>query len=245
MLRPASRRQRCGPREFSAAEHWVHATKPHHCHRRIHRSQLLLALYSMLASCRYSSDLQMCLALLCSALQAIVAAALAAADSRQRAAPTDKQQKSTGLMGAEEVAEEKAALRARNAALKEVNISMDVILFRGLRIALTTASLGATRWMLWCRRTNDPLKPPISQSFGRVDVKHLALACLTSCCNFLLAQELARWDALQEQQLALTPERPAGATGPPEEDTPIAAEAVAAAQAEAHQQLTLQVGPIV
>lgn len=54
------------------------------------------------------------------------------------------------------------------------------------------------------------------------------------------AQELARWDALREQQLALTPERPA-ATGPLADDAPTTAEAVAAAQAEAHQQVTLQV----
>lgn len=58
-----------------------------------------------------------------------------------------------------------------------------------------------------------------------------------------LKEELAQWEALQQQAAVLSPGRaaaPEAATGPPIETTDESA-AVAAARAEAHQQLTLQV----
>ena len=56
---------------------------------------------------------------------------------------------------------------------------------------------------------------------------------------------MSRWDELNTQQLALTPERPpAAATGPHDNAADLPAVAVATAREEAHQQLTLQVGTL-
>lgn len=59
----------------------------------------------------------------------------------------------------------------------------------------------------------------------------------------LLSKELAEWEVLQQQAAVLSPERqpaPDATTGPPDEAMDESA-AVAAARAESHQQLTLQV----
>jgi hypothetical protein len=138
-----------------------------------------------------------------------------------------------GLVGPEQAAAEKAALKAQLAALTQVKVGelqpSASITFLAVNPATELSCTQQKRW---------PRSPAESSQDKCV------LCCDTpNCFCGLFPQETAQWDELNTQQLALTPERPpAAATGLPAAAADLPAAAVAAAREEAHQQLTLQVG---